>query len=231
MSDERAGQKSEGSGDDVQKKIARGAIEFFEGGAELHQGHHVEADVNQSAVQEHRGDQPIPLMLNVNSVRRAHPETVSGLAAHSPQDAEATAFALGCRGHPLDSEHHQVGDQECGGYWRGAGENSGEAAIYGGHGKFKIGPAIVATRRVYSDQGAAVWTELGTRLLVATAAERILQRGLPAVEPILPLIGKRQLSSLRHSQSVPIIPKSPCPVRRTQPWINLKNLGNASMKN
>src|SRR6267142_1075258 len=170
-------------------------------------------------------------MLDINSVWRAHSETVGGLAAHSPQNAEATAFALGCRGHPLDSKQHEVGDPECGGYLRGAGENAGQAAIYRGHGKSKIGAAIVATGGINSYQRAAVWTELGTRLLVATTTKHILQSGFPAVEPILPLIGKRQLSSLRHSRSVPIIPKSPCPVRRTQPWINLKNLGSASMKN
>src|SRR5712671_5538269 len=91
MSDERASQKSKSSGDDVQEKIARRAIEFFKCRPELHQGHHVETDGNQSAVQKHRGDEAIPLMLDINSVWRAHSETVGGFAAHSPQNAEATA--------------------------------------------------------------------------------------------------------------------------------------------
>src|SRR6267154_3855652 len=110
VSEERTNQKSKSSGHDIQKKIARGAVQFFESGAQLHQRHHVETDVNQSTMQKHRGDEAIPLMLNVNSVWRAHAEAVGGFAAHSPQNAETPAFALGRGGHPLDSEHHQVGN-------------------------------------------------------------------------------------------------------------------------
>jgi hypothetical protein len=144
MSDERTGQKPDRAGDDVQKEVARGAVQFFERGAELHQGHHVETNVDQPAVQEHSGDQAIPLMLNVYCIGRAHPKAVSRLATYSPQNAETTAATLRRNGHPLDSEHYQVRNQERGGDWRGAGENSRQAAIYRGHGKFQIGAAIVA---------------------------------------------------------------------------------------
>src|SRR5712692_7124446 len=73
--------------------------------------------------------------------------------------------------------------------------------------KAEVGAAFVAEGDVDADEGAAGGTEFGARLSFA-AAEETAQRSFPAIDAPLPTIGKRQDSSLRAVESVPIIPKS-----------------------
>ena len=47
----------------IEKQIASRAVHFFNHRTDIHQHHHVEADVNQSAVKKHRGHQPVGLAM------------------------------------------------------------------------------------------------------------------------------------------------------------------------
>src|SRR5207302_1661723 len=68
METKSAKEKADGAGGGVKKKEARRAIQFLNSGTELHQRHHVEADVNQATVQKHRRNQTPPFMVNENRI-------------------------------------------------------------------------------------------------------------------------------------------------------------------
>jgi len=59
-----------------------------------------------------------------------------------------------------------------------------------------------------TDERSARRADLRTRLIVSAAAKKSPHRVFPALQSPLPLIGKRQFSSLRASHRVPIIQNS-----------------------
>ena len=61
-----AEEKSGGACYGVEKKVACGTVEFFDDGADVHQHHHVEADVDEAAVEIGGGDEAIPLVHDEN---------------------------------------------------------------------------------------------------------------------------------------------------------------------
>ena len=87
-------------------------------------------------------------------------------------------------------------------------EESGKFFAQCREGKSQARAALVAARRVDSNQRSARRTNLRPRLLLA-AAEESAHRILPFFHAPLPPIRKRQFSSLRPTHRVPIIPKSP----------------------
>ena len=102
---------------------------------------------------------------------------------------------MGGHGHEFHGEHDDVDDEESGGDGRVAAEKFGESLADLGHRESEIGAAVVAARRVDANERAARRTDLRAGILIATAAEETAYRIFPAVEAVLPLIGKRQLSS------------------------------------
>src|ERR1700732_3344639 len=106
VAEESAGEKTECARERVQKKVSPRSIELFQCGTKLHQRRHVETDVNQSAVQKHRGDNAPPLVPNENHVRIARPEPVLRRPDESPQYCGATSSANCGVGHPTDAQHY-----------------------------------------------------------------------------------------------------------------------------
>ena len=168
---------------------------FFDNGADVHEDHHVEADVDESAVEEGGGDESIPLMHDEDGERETEAEAIGGFATHAPKDRQATGQAVCGHGHEFDGEHDDVDDEEAGGDGSVAAEKFGETFADLGHREFEIGAAVVTARGVDADEGAAGRTDLRTWILIA-ATEETAHRVFPAVEAVLPLIGQGQLFSL-----------------------------------
>ena len=186
-----AGEKAGGSGYGVEEEEARRAVEFFDDWADVHEDHHVEADVDEAAVKITSGDEAIPLVHYKNRERETGAEAIGGLAAHTPKDCEAAALAVRSHGHEFDGEHDHVSDEETGGDGSVAAEKFGKAFADLGHGEAKIGAAVVTTRGVDADERAARGADLRARILIA-AAEETAHGVLPAVKAVLPLIGQGQ---------------------------------------
>lgn len=188
-----AGAEEEASGTcyGVKEEEARGTVELFDDGADVHEDHHVEADVDEAAVKITSGDEAIPLVHYKNGERETGAEAIGGLAAHTPKDCEAAALAVRSHGHEFDGEHDHVSDEETGGDGSVAAEKFGKAFADLGHGEAKIGAAVVTTRGVDADERAARGADLRARILIA-AAEETAHGVLPAVKAVLPLIGQGQ---------------------------------------
>src|SRR5882724_5335071 len=135
-----AAEKTKCTGYNVDEEESRGTIEFLDGGSELKEGHHIEADVNQAAVEEHRGDQAPPLIeLNQKAQGETHTQADCRFAADAPKDAEAAALS-GLHDHDeSDAEHKEVGDEHYGSDCRIAADYSGELFAEGGKGEIQIG--------------------------------------------------------------------------------------------
>src|SRR5882724_7256934 len=160
-------------------------------------------------MQKHGRRKPPPLVFIKYRVPMACTQTVSRLAAHTPQDFETAASRFVRERHPADAEHQKICDQQR----RGHGsfllaKESGKFLAQGSERKSQARSALVAARRVNSDQRVAGRANFGPRLLVASAKKRA-QGIFPFFHAPLPPIGKRQFSSLRPAHRVPIIPKSP----------------------
>src|SRR5713226_8545800 len=97
-------------------------------------------------------------------------------------------------------------------------EESGKFFAERGERKSQARAAFVAARCVDSHERAAGGTNFRARLLLL-AAEKSAHRGLPFFHSPLPPVGKRQFSSLRPANSVPIIPKSPRFFPARSPWL------------
>jgi len=186
-----AEKEASGTGYGVKEEEARGTVELFDDGADVHEDHHVEADVDEAAVKITSGDEAIPLVHYKNGERETGAEAIGGLAAHTPKDCEAAALAVRSHGHEFDGEHDHVSDEETGSDGSVAAEKFGKAFADLGHGEAKIGAAVVTTRGVDADERAARWADLRARILIA-AAEETAHGVLPAVKAVLPLIGQGQ---------------------------------------
>jgi len=147
-------------------------------------------------------------------------ETVSA-SRPFPTDAEATTFALGCRGHPLDSEHHQLATSNAVVTGAGPEKNSGQAAIYRGHGNFTLVPQLwqrVALIPTSEPQFGQSWGAVaGCRRTNIFAARPSTGRADTAIDREAATV---LLAALAERS---IIPKSPCRSGEHKLWINLKN--------
>jgi hypothetical protein len=199
--EECAEEKAGGAGDGVEEEKARGAVEFFDNGADVHKNHHVEADVDEAAVEITGGDEAIPLVHDEDGEREAGAEAIDGFAAHAPENGEAAALAVRDHGHEFHGEHEDVDDEEAGGDGSVAAEKFGEALTDFSHREAEIGAAVVTARGVDADERAARGADLRARVLIATAAEETAHGVFPAGEAVLPLIGKGQWVSLRVTSS------------------------------
>lgn len=195
-----AEEKSGGAGDRVEEEESRGAVEFLDDGADVHEDHHVEADVDEAAVEKGGGDEAIPLVHDEDGEGEAGAESVSGFAAHAPENCEAAGLAVRGHSHEFDGEHDDVEDEEAGGDGSVAAEKFGEAFADLGHREAEIGAAVVTACGIDADEGAARGTDLRARILIA-AAEEAAHGVFPAVEAVLPLIGERQLLFLARECS------------------------------
>ena len=195
-----AGEKSGGAGDGVEEEEAGGAVEFFDDGADVHEDHHVEADVDEAAVEKGGGDEAIPLVHDEDGEGEAGAESVSGFAAHAPENCEAAGLAVRGHSHEFDGEHDDVEDEEAGGDGSVAAEKFSEAFADFGHRETEVGAAVVTARGVDADERTARGTNLRARILIA-AAEEAAHGVFPAVEAVLPLIGERQLLFLARECS------------------------------
>ena len=201
MAGEGATHEAECSGDDVDEEEATGTVDFLNDGTELEEGHHVEADVDEAAVEKHGGDDAPPLMnLDLKVRRNAHTQANSRLAAQAPEDGEAARFAGLNDHHQSDREHEEIGDEEHGGDGGVAAGQFAQLLAEGGHGKVEVGAAFVAAGGVDADEGAARGADARAWLLRA-ATEKAAEFSFPALESCLPTIGKRQRSSLRGARS------------------------------
>ncbi len=189
-----ADEKSGSAGDGVEEEVASGTVELFDDGADVHEDHHVETDVDEAAVEVTGGDEAIPLVHGENRVREAEAEAIGGFATHAPQDCEAASLTVRGQGHEFDGEHDDVEDEEAGGDGSVAAEEFGEAFADLGHGEAEVGAAVVTAGGVDADERTARGTDLRARILIA-AAEEAAHGVFPAVEAVLPLIRERQLSS------------------------------------
>src|SRR5258708_40083703 len=106
METKRAEKKADGAGEGVKEKQARRAVQFLNGGTELHQRHHVEADANQSTVQKHRRNQTPPFMVNENRIGIDRAEFDGSKRVHAPENVEASGFTR------LDGEHQENREEE-----------------------------------------------------------------------------------------------------------------------
>src|SRR5260370_31221360 len=108
----RAAQEAEHPTGDVQERVTRGPVQLFQRWTELHQRHHVEPNVYQPAVQKHGSYKSPPLVFIKYRVGMACPQTVHGLAAHSPEDSKTAASSFIINSHPTNAEHQNVCDQQ-----------------------------------------------------------------------------------------------------------------------
>src|SRR5262249_32469449 len=190
----------------VQEEKTSGAIKLFKGGAQLHQRHHVETDVDQTTVQKHRGDQPIPLMLPINWIRTTDPQAVAGFSSHSPQNAQPAGFAMGGKSKKADTEHKNIGDQQRSRDRRiMVADQRRQLFADGGERESEVSAAYVAARGVNADQRAARGAELGACLLIA--AEKAASGAFHIFDATLPLIGNPQCACLLGVLRVSIIPE------------------------
>src|SRR5208337_175371 len=108
---EHAKRKTGCPGDDVEKQISGGAIEFFHNRADIQQHHHIESDVQQTAMQKACSDQSPPLMENKYSVGIAGAQTIERFIPHAKKQTEpAGFFGFECC-QQADGEHHYVHDE------------------------------------------------------------------------------------------------------------------------
>jgi hypothetical protein len=191
-----AGEKAGGSGDGVEEEEARRAVEFFDDGADVHEDHHVEADMDEAAVEVGGGDEAIPFVHFENGEVEAGAEAIGGHSTHAPENGEAAALAICGHGHEFDGEHDDVDDEEDGGDRSVAAEEFRDAFADLGHGEAEIGAAVVTAGGVDADERAACGADLRAGILISAAAEETARGVFPAVEAVLPLIGERQRVSL-----------------------------------
>src|SRR5690348_16806541 len=83
---EGAQQETENAGYNVEKEIARRSIKLFQRGAELHQRHHVESDVDEPGMKKHRRHQAPPFMVIENEKWVEHAEADLRLTDKAPQN-------------------------------------------------------------------------------------------------------------------------------------------------
>src|SRR5579859_196790 len=198
MSAEGAEEKSDGSRDGVKKQKTRRAVQFFKGRAELHQVHHIEADVNQSAVQEHGGDEAPPLMLRENRLTETCAEAEGRNSVEAPENTQA-AGGTGLDGeHQLDGEEQKIQTEKDGRDRRFEVRYDGNFLGDGGEREAQARAAFVAAGGADADERAARGTKLRARRPVA-AARKAAQRFFPALEARLPAIGKCHRVSLRRT--------------------------------
>src|SRR5258708_32559574 len=207
----------------IKKEIPSRAVNFFHNGTNVHEHHHVEPDVNQTAVQEHCGNQPVPLMSLISARTKARQEPIQSLSVHAPQDAESAELSRLNRAHQLGGKKHDIQDQNRYRHRRVSAEKFGKPFAPSSEPKPQVRSAFVASRCINSNQRAARGTQL--RPLLA-ASKHPAEDLLPAVHPVLPLIRKGQHSSLHALLRVPIIPESHSTFRSAEkkglPWTNLK---------
>src|SRR5580692_5070913 len=112
-------------------------------------------------------------------------------------------------------------------------EDSRKLLAKGRERKAQARAADVASRGADADERAARRTNLRTRLIVSAPAKKSAKAALPALQSPLPLIRKRQFSSLRATHRVPIIQNSQLFTVNEElwapPWTNSKNSAAASM--
>src|SRR5260370_17143590 len=85
----------------IKEEIPSRAVNFFHNGTNVHEHHHVEPDVNQTAVQEHCGNQPVPLMPLINARTKARSEPIQSLSVHAPEEPQSPKFPPLNLPHPL----------------------------------------------------------------------------------------------------------------------------------
>src|SRR5262249_17906111 len=145
----------------------------FDGWSDVHQGHHVEADVNESAVQVHGGKHAVPVEVTI-AEGNAHTQPVKRFAVETEKDADAL-LSVRHGNHPCDAKHEDIGDQKSG---RGGNlvlaQERGKLLADGGEGKSQICAAFMAARGLDADERAAGGAELRARLMVFAAAEKAL---------------------------------------------------------
>src|SRR6267143_2766286 len=83
-----AHEKSESTCNDIQEKIARGSIQLLQRRTQLKERHHIEPNVDQSAVEKHCSDQAPPLMLDKYAVWMTGSETVGCIPAHAEKSMQ-----------------------------------------------------------------------------------------------------------------------------------------------
>ena len=188
MSAKRAEEKSNCPRYCVQKEETRRTVQFFERRAKLHERHHVKADVNQAAVQEHGRDQSPPLMAKKNRWTVVHPKPVGGNSIHVPENVETSSLSGLDSEHELDRKQKEIQAEKDSRDGRCEAGYGRQFFCNGGERKGEAGPALVATGGSDSDEGAAGGAESWTALVVA-ASENATDGMFPAFETHLPAIG------------------------------------------
>src|SRR5689334_20343659 len=104
-------QETKGARQNVQEQIARRSVNLFERRAKLHQGHHVESDVDQSSMKKHSGDQAPPFMAKENEEGISRAEAELGVTDESPHYVQAPSLSNGGKRKPTHTQHEDVGNQ------------------------------------------------------------------------------------------------------------------------
>src|SRR5690349_18070226 len=123
--------------------------------------------MNQAAVKEHGGNQPVPLMSIENGVGAAHAQPVACLAAHAPQNSHAARFTMSRESQEADAEHENIRDEQGSCNWSFmVPYETRKFFAYGSQGKIKVCAALVTARSFNTHEGAAGGAKLGTGLIV-----------------------------------------------------------------
>ena len=123
---ERAENETHDAGEGIEKQVARRAVNFFDHGPNIQQHHHVETDMDQTAVEKHGGNQAIHLALP-DGWSPQSAEAVKNFVIEPPQNAQAAALPGLDGGHHADATHQDINDKQGGGDGRAPAKISGEA--------------------------------------------------------------------------------------------------------
>src|SRR5215831_3400167 len=222
MSPQRADQESYRAGEGIEKEKTRGAIYLLQGGTELHQRHHIEADVDQTAVQKHRRDESPPLMIEKNRRSIVHTQSVRTNGVEAPKDVQSACFPGLNREHQLYRKQEEVQAEKDCRDGRSHPRENGDFLGDGGEREAEAGATLVTASGGNADQSITGGTQFRAGLLVF-AAEQAPQGVFQARNSPLPAIGKCQRASLQRACRVPIIPKLHSKLRRRgEIWTNSK---------
>src|ERR1700722_9836485 len=170
-------------------------------------------------MQKHRGDESPPFV-SLDKIRPwdAHAKPDLRYAAQSPQDAQPAAPSGSRDGHPAHAQHQDIGNQKRGSHRRFVlAEDAGKFLAERREREAQVGAAHMTPRGANADERAARRADLRSRLVASASCKKSPYRTLPAPQPPLPLIGKRQFSSLRVTHRVPIIQNSQLFTRNEEP--------------
>src|ERR1043166_5143452 len=161
-----AHQRAAESAECVKEKISGRSIDMFDGRTDVHECQHIEADVNQAAMQIHGGDEAIPTEIVVTK-GDSHSEAIESFSVKTEKHAKPL-FAFGYGDEPADGEHQNVGNENGRSHRRFPAKIPGQALADGSQGETQICAADVAARGGDADERTAGTAELGAGLVFTT---------------------------------------------------------------